>query len=99
MAKVKERKLSDKQLKFIEAYLLCGVATQAYKDAGYVVKNDNLASVEGSKLLGNPRIAERIERRRQQAQKRNDVTVDWVVEQMQQLYISANKAEDYNAAG
>lgn len=49
-------KLTVKQQKFADAYIKSGNATQSYIDAGYSVKSDNAAGVEGHKLLRNPKI-------------------------------------------
>lgn len=49
-------KLTVKQKKFADEYIKSGNATQSYTDAGYSVKNDNAAGVEGHKLLRNPKI-------------------------------------------
>ena len=61
----KNEKLTVRERRFVNAYAQHGNATQAYKDAGYTVKNDNVAGIEGHKLKNKPKIqqalAERIE--------------------------------------
>ncbi|MEN3129631.1 terminase small subunit [Bacillus cereus] len=49
-------KLTPKQQRFCDYYIETGNATEAYKRAGYSHKNDNVAGVEGKKLLRNPKI-------------------------------------------
>lgn len=49
-------KLTPKQQAFADYYIELANATAAYKKAGYSVKSDNAAAVEGSKLLRNPKI-------------------------------------------
>ena len=54
-----------------EAFCMCyvklgGNATQAYKDAGYRVKNDNSAAASASALLRNPNVKLRIDEIRQE---------------------------------
>lgn len=49
-------KLTLKQQAFCDCYIETGNATEAYKKAGYSYKNDNVAGVEGHKLLKNPKI-------------------------------------------
>ena len=81
--------LTDKQQKFIDAYLGSGNATEAYKLAGYKVKNDNVAAPESSKLLRNPKISQAITRRRagdlaekQKKQVKYEITQDWLISQL-----------------
>ena len=58
-----ESGLTQKQHTFINAYLGNGEnATEAYKQAGYRVKNDNVAAPEASKLLRNPKVSQEITR-------------------------------------
>jgi phage terminase small subunit len=56
-------KLTPKQKAFADYYIETGNATIAYKKAGYSVKSDNAAAVEGSKLLRNPKVKKYIEER------------------------------------
>ena len=55
--------LTIKQQKFIDEYIISGNATDAYKKAGYSVKSDRVAGVEGHKLLKNPKITVALEKR------------------------------------
>lgn len=49
--------LQQKEKRFcLELVKNGGNRTQAYKDAGYAVKNDNVAGVEGHNLLEKPKI-------------------------------------------
>ena len=52
--------LSPKREAFCLAYAECGNATQAYKRAGYKVKNDNSAAASSAALLKNPKIQARL---------------------------------------
>jgi phage terminase small subunit len=53
--------LQFKQKRFCREYVKNGGnGTQAYKDAGYVVANDTVASVEATKLLANPKVKEEL---------------------------------------
>ncbi|MBS4173479.1 terminase small subunit [Bacillus sp. FJAT-49736] len=49
-------KLTVKQKRFADYFIETGNATEAYKKAGYSAKDDNIAGVEGHKLLKNPKI-------------------------------------------
>lgn len=55
------KKLTIKQQKFADEYIISGNATEAYKKAGYKYSSDNMASVEGHKLLRNPKVKSYIE--------------------------------------
>ena len=84
-----EQNLSVKQKLFINAYLGSENATEAYKQAGYKVKNDNVAGPEASKLLRNPKVSQEITRLKagnlaEQAKKREkiDIDQDWLISQL-----------------
>lgn len=49
-------KLTVKQKKFADEYIISGNATEAYKLAGYKATNDNVASANGIKLLENHKV-------------------------------------------
>lgn len=53
--------LSPLREAFCLAYAQCGNATQAYKQAGYKVKNDNSAAASAAALLRNPKIQSRLQ--------------------------------------
>lgn len=55
------KKLTIKQQKFADEYIISGNATESYKIAGYKYSSDNMASVEGHKLLRNPKVKSYIE--------------------------------------
>lgn len=46
-------KLTEKQKRFAEAYKACGVASQAYREAGYTCKTDRVAEAAACRLLRN----------------------------------------------
>ncbi len=52
---------SVKQENFCLHYAKTGNATESYKQAGYKVKNDNVAGVSAAKLLRNSKIQERLQ--------------------------------------
>lgn len=51
-----ERKLTERQKRFADFYIETCNATESYKRAGYSFASDNIAAVEGSKLLRKPKI-------------------------------------------
>lgn len=57
------KKLTIKQTKFADEYIISGNATESYKIAGYKYSSDNMASVEGHKLLRNPKVKAYIDER------------------------------------
>jgi hypothetical protein len=93
--------LTQKQQTFINAYLGNGEnATEAYKQSGYRVTNDNVAAPEASKLLRNPKVSQEITRLKAhelalQAKKQEklEVTQDWLITQL------AQTVSDSRAAG
>lgn len=57
------KKLTIKQKKFADEYIISGNATQAYKNAGYSWKSDATARANGSKLLTKHNIKAYIDER------------------------------------
>ena len=57
------KKLTIKQKKFADEYIISGNATESYKVAGYKYSSDNMASVEAHKLLRNPKVKTYIDER------------------------------------
>jgi len=52
--------MTPRQEAFCLAYVKSGNATQAYKEAGYKPKNDKIAGVNATRMLGNDRVQARI---------------------------------------
>lgn len=71
-------KLTPKQQRFIEEYLVDLNATQAAIRAGYAV---GCADVTASKLLVNPKVAAEIEMRRGELKRKTEITQERVLEQ------------------
>ena len=98
--------LTQKQHTFINAYLGNGEnATEAYKQAGYRVKNDNVAAPEASKLLRNPKVSQEITRLKAhelalQAKKQEklEVTQDWLITQLAQTVSDSRAAGQHSVA-
>lgn len=72
--------LTAKQKQFVNEYLVDLNATRAYKAAGYSVRSDNAAGVEGHKLLKNPKIAEKIREAMEKREQRTEITQDMVLQ-------------------
>lgn len=82
------KKLSPKQQRFVEEYLIDLNATQAYRRAGYSVKSEAAAAVEGHKLLRNPKIAEAIQEGMDARSERTQVTADRVLQELARIGFS-----------
>lgn len=85
--------ISRKQKVFADEYLIDLNATRAYKVAYPRVKKDEVAAVNGSKLLRNTKVAAYIALRMQERQKRTEVTQDRVVQEL--AAIAFARATDY----
>ena len=91
---VSERKLTEKQKKFVEEYLKDLNATQAAVRAGYSKKN---ADKIGSELLGKTRVLERLQKRQKQIQKKSGVTPERVIEEYVKIgFANLNDYLDYH---
>lgn len=83
MSKMRENmKLTEKQKRFCEEYLIDLNATQAYRRAGYAAKSDDTARVEGCKLLTKPNIQQYLQELRDAQSKRTGITADFVVAEL-----------------
>ena len=56
-------KLTEKQKRFADYYIETANGTESYRKAGYKFSSDNIAWVESSKLLRNPKVKEYIDKR------------------------------------
>ena len=81
--------LTPKQKIFADEYLIDHNATRAYKVAYPSCKKDEAAAVNGSKLLRNTKVAEYIQERMKDREKRTEITQDWVLEELRKI-ASAN---------
>jgi len=70
-------------------------ATQAYIDAGY---SKNGADVSASRLLGNASVMLRVEELREKVEKKNELTLDWLIQQGKEMYQESREAKDRTAA-
>lgn len=77
--------LTLKQKIFAEEYLIDLNATRAYKVAYSKVRKDKTAAVNGSRMLRNAKVAEYIERRMKDREKRTEITQDWVLEELRKI--------------
>jgi len=75
-------KLTEKQKRFGDEYLIEPNVTHAVKAAGYKVKNDNSAAAQGSRLLRNVNVAEYIRKKQIAREKRTEITQDKVLKEL-----------------
>ncbi len=85
--------MTEKQKIFADEYLIDLNATRAYLVAYPRVKNENIAAVNGSKLLRNTKVASYIQERMQERQQRTEVTQDMVIQEL--AAIAFSNATDY----
>ncbi len=74
--------MTKKQKIFADEYLIDLNATRAYKVAYPSIKKDEIAAVNGSKLLRNTKVADYIQKRMQDRQKRTEITQDRVLNEL-----------------
>lgn len=75
-------KLTPKQMRFVDEYMVDFNATQAAIRAGYKAKT---AHVIGAENLRKPKIAEEIARRQKDLQRRTEVSQDRVVKELARI--------------
>lgn len=83
-------KLTEKQKRFCEEYLIDLNATQSYLRAGYKAKSNEIARVESHKLLTKPNIQQYIEELREEQSKRTEITADKVLEELGSVGFNRN---------
>jgi phage terminase small subunit len=78
-----KEKLTPKQEKFCNEYVVCGNASESYRQAYSTKKmKDEAIHVEAHKLLCNPKIALRVQELQDEIAKRNEVTQDKIVQEL-----------------
>lgn len=89
--------LTIKQERFVHEYIATGNACEAYRRS-YDTKSRNQATImtSANKLLKNPAISKKIEEIRSKARKRNEITVDDLVNELDEFRVIAK--EDRNPA-
>ena len=85
--------MTEKQKIFADEYLIDLNATRAYRVAYPRVKKENVAAVNGSKMLRNTKVAAYIQERMMERQQRTEVTQDRVVQEL--AAIAFAKTTDY----
>lgn len=89
--------MNPKQQHFADEYLIDLNATRAYKTAYPSVKNDNVASAAGARLLGDVKVSEYIKQKRAVTAEQNGLTRDKILQAYQRLaFYDARKLLDAN---
>jgi phage terminase small subunit len=79
--------LSPKQQRFVEEYLVDLNASRAYRAAGYR-GSENVCSVEGHKLLRNPKVAAAVTAAKNERSARTEITADHVLQELAKIGFS-----------
>ena len=85
------KKLTAKQAKFCQEYMVDLNATQAAVRAGYSAKT---ANVTGFKLLVNPSIAPRIAEMQAEGAQRAELSADWVLQELKGNHKQARENDE-----
>ncbi|WP_207653228.1 terminase small subunit [Peptostreptococcus faecalis] len=82
-----KKKLTIKQQKFADEYIISGNATESYKKAGYKCSSNEVASANAVRLLGNDKVKNYIDGKMKEINNSNIMTMEEV---MQRLTLIAN---------
>ena len=85
--------MTDKQKRFADEYLIDCNATRAYKVAYPTVKNDYVASANGSRLLGNAKVKKYIEEKMAEISSDKVATAEEVIEYLTSVLRGESKDE------
>lgn len=77
--------VTNKQKAFVDEYLIDLNATRAYKAVYKNVKSDDVAAVNGNRLLRNAKVEEYLNKRMKDREKRTEITQDKVLNELAQI--------------
>lgn len=77
--------MTDKQKLFADEYLIDLNATRAYKAVYKNVKSDDVAAVNGNRLLRNAKVEAYINQRMEERSKRTEITQDFVLKELYEI--------------
>lgn len=90
-------RLTEKQKRFVDEYLIDLNATQAAIRAGY--KRSEYTDTNANKILENTRVAEEIEKRMAERSKRTGINQDRVIQELAKIaFVNAAEVIDVNTA-
>ncbi len=90
--------LTAKQELFVREYLVCGDPATAYRKAGYKPKTNESAVSAASRLLMNVEVCSAIAAGQKKTAERNDLTVDWIVQELRDNARLAKGCEQFGAS-
>ena len=85
--------MTIKQELFAQAYIETGNASEAYKRAYDTQANANTINRKASQLLKHPEVKKELEVLQEQAKERNKVTIDSILQELEQARTLALKAD------
>ena len=90
----KQRKLTERQRRFIDEYMACGNGTEACRRAGYSQNSETVLRVQAHENLAKPNIKAEIDRRRREmSEDSEDRRAKWI-SALEALASSADKDAD-----
>lgn len=84
--------LTDKQMRFVDEYMIDMNATAAYLRAGYKAEG-NSAEAAASRLLRNVKVQEEVKKRQIKLQEESDISVKWVLNNFKTIAERCMQAE------
>lgn len=93
-------RLTPKQQRFVEEYLLDLNGTAAYRRAGYAARTDNAAAVGAAELLRNPKVAAAIAAAQAARSERTKISADRVIRELARVaFLDPRKVMNWGPAG
>jgi phage terminase small subunit len=96
--RVPKRSLNDRQERFALEYVKDFDRLRAYRDAGYVAKNDQVAATEACRLLRNPHVYAVILKEKAKIANKLGWDADKTLIYMELVFMEAMKERDYSGA-
>lgn len=92
------KKLTQKQQRFVDEYIISGNATQSYLKAGYKV-SESVAATNASKMLRNAKVKAELERRMNEIRASKVMTMQQVMERLTKMAYGEIKEEQVTNKG
>lgn len=89
--------LTDKQVRFIDEYMIDMNATAAYGRAGYTAEG-NSAEASASRLLRNAKIQQELNKRQKKMQEESGISVQWVLKEFVENHKMAREVGELAAS-
>ena len=92
--KGRSKGLNARQEKFCQLFVTFGVASQAFKDAGYSCKSETASRTNSSRLISNDRITTRISELKAKTNAKLSLTRERAIEVLGEMFL--NESEKVN---